>query len=163
MCLLSDQKDFGIPHHIREKRCGTLLKWTRGHTVLGWSLWLAFHHTLIVSNGKLPTWLTDSAWYDWLTDWPVGLCEEGAVDDGEAGSDGELLQRADGVRRPHNQQERHQVAWQGPCKSWRNEGMSGIKDEWYLYRVTRTVAEQSLLTAILKLSFSTTGPVKMVR
>ena len=33
MCPLSDQKDFGIHHHIREKRCGTLLNWTRGHTV----------------------------------------------------------------------------------------------------------------------------------
>ena len=33
MCPLSDQKDFGIHHHIREKRCGTQLNWTRGHTV----------------------------------------------------------------------------------------------------------------------------------
>ena len=33
MCLLSDQKDFWICHHIREKRCATLLLWTRGHTV----------------------------------------------------------------------------------------------------------------------------------
>ena len=35
VCPLSDQKDFGIHHHIREKRYGTLLKWTRGHTVQG--------------------------------------------------------------------------------------------------------------------------------
>ena len=33
MCWLSDQKDFGIHHHIREKPCGALLLWTRGHTV----------------------------------------------------------------------------------------------------------------------------------
>ena len=33
MCPLSDQKDFGICHNIKEKRCGTLLRWTRGHTV----------------------------------------------------------------------------------------------------------------------------------
>ena len=54
-----------------------------------------------------------------MTDGPIGLGEEGAVDDGEAGSNGELLQRADGVRRPHHQQERHQVARQGPCKTER--------------------------------------------
>ena len=33
MCPLSDQKDFWICHHISEKRCATLLLWTRGHTV----------------------------------------------------------------------------------------------------------------------------------
>ena len=38
---------------------------------------------------------------------PVRLGEEGAVDDGEAGPDGELLQRANGIRRPHDEQERH--------------------------------------------------------
>ena len=33
MCPLSDQKDFEICHHIREKRCATQFLWTRGHTV----------------------------------------------------------------------------------------------------------------------------------
>ena len=31
---LSDQKDFEICHHIREKRCATQFLWTRGHTVV---------------------------------------------------------------------------------------------------------------------------------
>ena len=33
MCPLSDQKDFEMCHHIREKRCATQFLWTRGHTV----------------------------------------------------------------------------------------------------------------------------------
>ena len=33
MCPLSDQNDFRIGHHIREKPCGALFLWTRGHTV----------------------------------------------------------------------------------------------------------------------------------
>ena len=34
MCPLSDQNDFWIGHHIREKPCGALFLWTRGHTVV---------------------------------------------------------------------------------------------------------------------------------
>lgn len=47
-------------------------------------------------------------------DLPVGLGEEGGVDDGEADSDGELLDAADDVGGFDHEQEGHRVAHEGP-------------------------------------------------
>ena len=50
MCWLSDQKDFGIHHHIREKPCGALLLWTRGHTVYSLDKVFLFSHAVLMTK-----------------------------------------------------------------------------------------------------------------